>query len=567
MTVPWALLQRVAVVVTLRGGAGLALSLDDRGLFARLRARFVLGVPWGTVVSILGVLSVYLFVQGGWSHWYRPVVIPFRAWSYLAPLGMLTAGFAHAGPGHLLGNLFGTLTLAPIVEYAYGHYPRRRGQHSFGSFRTNPFVRSLVLFPAGVAVAGVVLTLFTLGPVVGFSGVVFAFAGFALVRYPFGTVIALGASDVLGLAYRALQSPMQIASGRSVFITPWWSDIAIQGHGIGLLAGVLLGGLFVRRNDESVPGPARLWAGVVIVATLQSLWAVYWYRGGTEFVLFRALGASLVAVVAVLITVAVTGSDRPVRSRLTSSDRPLLSRQPGSGEGTDSRELSEWRAISTRQIGLVALLVVAALLAGPAVPVNLVTAEGEVPGDPVTAEGYEVTYVEGVPNGMVSALPVEAFGESTQVNTSGVVVRNEERNIWLTAVSKGQLAQSGRARVVVGGIGWRDTVTAVREGWRAAGGGSAYRVRLVADGANRTAFTSEQARADLRIAGNNVSVAPENGTFVLVVGTENRTSRGPLPGTNESVRLQNVTFVREEGAIVARHNGTEVTVATKESYN
>jgi len=176
-------LQRVAVVLTLVGGAAFALSLEDHGLLVRLRRRFVLGVPWGTVVTVLGVLAVYLFVQGGYTHWYRPVVIPFRAWSYLAPLGMLTAGFAHAGPGHLLGNLFGTVALAPIVEYAFGHFPRERGASSFGSLQTNPYVRALLVFPATVAIVGVTLTLFTLGPVIGFSGVVFAFAGFALVRY------------------------------------------------------------------------------------------------------------------------------------------------------------------------------------------------------------------------------------------------------------------------------------------------------------------------------------------------------------------------------------------------
>ena len=251
-------LQRVAVVLSLVGGAAFVLSLESTGLFARLRRRFVLGVPWGTVVTVLGVLSVYLFVQGGVSHWNRPVVIPFRAWSYLAPLGMLTAGFAHAGPGHLLGNLFGTVALAPIVEYAFGHFPRERGSSSFGSFRTNPYVRALLVFPVAVAIVGVALTLFTLGPVIGFSGVVFAFAGFALVRYPLGTVLALVGSDVLGLTYRALLNPTSTASGRSVFLTPWWSDIAIQGHAIGLLAGVLLGAASLRHSEESGPSPARL---------------------------------------------------------------------------------------------------------------------------------------------------------------------------------------------------------------------------------------------------------------------------------------------------------------------
>ena len=542
------LFQRVAVVVTLLGGAGFALWLDDRGLFARLRRRFVLGVPWGTVVTVLGVLAVYLFVQGGYTHWNRPVVIPFRAWSYLAPLGMFTAGFSHAGPGHLLGNLFGTLALAPIVEYAFGHFPRERGTSSFGSLRANPYVRAFVVFPAAVVAVGVTLTLFTLGPVIGFSGVVFAFAGFALVYYPLGTVLALAGSDVFGLAYRAILNPTSTASGRSVFLTPWWADIAIQGHAIGLLAGVLLGAYSLRRTGETPPSPLRVWVGVVLVGTMQSLWAVYWYRGGTEFVLFRAAGTVVVACSAVLVVLAVTGSERPLGSRL----RGLFG---GAGGGPSAREL-----------GVVALVLVAALLAGPAVPVNLVAAEGGVPGDPVTVDGYEVTYAENVPNGMVSVIPLEAFGESTQVNTSGVVVRNERRNVWITAVSKGQLAHSGRASVVVGGVGWREVVRVTRTGWQAVGGGSAYRVRLSHDGRTRTAYTSGTAQADLRLAGNNVSVAPENGSFELVLSGNNTTQRAPVPATNESVTLGNVTFVREQANVVATYDGTRVTVLRKEQY-
>jgi membrane associated rhomboid family serine protease len=561
MAVPWELVQRVVVVISVLGGAGVAFFHDDRGLFVRLRHRFVLGVPWGTVVTVLGVLSVYLFLQSGVTHWYSPVVIPFRAWSYLEPLGMLTAGFAHGGPGHLLGNMFGTLALAPIVEYAFGHYPRKRGTSSFEGLRSNPYVRAFVMFPAGVAVAGVGLTLFTLGPVVGFSGVVFAFAGFALVRYPFGTVLALAGSDVLGVAYRALRSPTTTASGRSVYVTPWWSDIAIQGHALGLLAGVVLGALFLERADESAPSPTRARAWVVLVASSVSLWAVYWFRGGDEFVLFRALGASLIAVTAVVITVAVTGSERSVYQRF----RRAVTGQRESG--TEDSRWSEWTAISTRQVGVAALVLLGAVLAGPAVPGNLLTAEGDVPGDPVSVEGYEVTYAENVTNGMVSMLPVSVFGETTQVPTAGVIVRNEERQIWLTAVSKGQLAHSGRARVVLGGLGWRETVTATRRGWRAIGGDAAYRVRLVGGGENRTAFTSGPAQADLRIDGNNVSVAPQNGTFVLVVENENRTTTTPVPAVNSSVTVENVTFTRESKRITATHNGTRVTVVRKETYN
>mgnify|MGYP006278663973 FL=1 len=561
--VPWGLLQRAFVVVALLGGAAVALWLDDGRLPARLRDRFVLGVPWGTVVTVLGVLAVYLFVQGGYAHWYRPVVIPFRAWSYFEPLGMLVAGFAHAGPGHLLGNLFGALTLAPIVEYAVGHYPPEADHPAdpqpstlrdrLAALRRNPTARAFLLFPLAVAVVGVVLTLFTIGAVIGFSGVVFAFAGFALVRYPLGTVLALVASDLLNLLYNALQNPTITASGRSRFLTPWFADIAIQGHAIGLLVGVVLSALLLRRRGGDPPSPARLFAGALLLASAQSLWAVYWYRGGTDYVLYRAVGLGLVALSATLIVVAAVGPDR----------RPFA----GDDAGGDDSWRGTLASLSVRQVAIAAIIVVAAAFSGPAVAVNLVSSEGDLPGEPATVRGYEITYAEGVENEMVSAIPVTLFGETTQVTTSGVIVSNPDRKIWQSVVPRGRLAANGRATVVVGGVGWRETVTAVRRGWTAVGGGTAYTVALDDGGERRTVFSSAPAQAEPRIADQNVSVAAGNESFHLLVSEGNDTVRRPLPATNESVTVRNVTFYGQNDRIVAVHDGTRVTVLEAETYN
>ncbi|MFW5934706.1 MAG: rhomboid family intramembrane serine protease [Halolamina sp.] len=449
--VPWALLQRLFVVVALLGGVALALALDDSRLQDRLRERFVLGVPWGTVVTVAGVLGVYLFVQGGYAHWHRPVVLPFRAWSYFEPLGMFVAGFAHAGPGHLLGNLFGALTLAPIVEYAVGHYPPESSdprrptlstespstpRERLAALRRSPKARAFLLFPLAVGVVGVVLTAFTVGAVIGFSGVVFAFAGFALARYPLATVLALVASDLLHLVYSALRDPTITAAGRSRFVTPWWADIAIQGHAIGLLVGVVLAAVLLRRRGEATPSPARLWAGGVLLAASQSLWAVYWYRGDSEYVLYRAAGLGLIALAATVIVVAVAGPDRS----------PFASGETAT-EGDDSR----LRDLSVRQLAVVAIVITAALFSGPAVAVNLLSTEGDLPGEPASVRGYEVTYAEGVENEMVSAIPVTLFGETTQVTTSGVIVANPDRRIWLSVVPRGRLAAADRNRQQAGG--------------------------------------------------------------------------------------------------------------------
>jgi membrane associated rhomboid family serine protease len=541
-----ALLSSVLVALV-----AVALLDRPRGRWGRgLRARLVLGVPWGTLVSAALVLAVYLFVQGGWDHWYRPVTIPFRAWSYFYPLGVTTAAFSHSGAGHLIGNLVGTLVLAPIAEYAWGHYPRKRGVQTFTSPLTNPYVRALVVFPAAVVGLGLVTALFAIGPVIGFSGVVFAFAGFALVRYPIVTVVAVTAANALRTLYGALRQPTLSASAGPSYSSPWWADIAIQGHAIGLLVGLLLGVWLARTRGDDRPSAARVAVGVVLFGVAQSLWAVYWYRGGETYVLYRAAGVALVVALATL-----------VAATVATSDRPLL---PTPGDPKAIRAVPRW------QVGATVLLLCTAALAGPAVPVNLTTtASGDLPGgnEPIEVRGYEVTYAEDVPNGMVSAIDVEAFGETTQVNTSGVIVRNRERGIWMTAVSKGRLDFDGETRLLVGGPGWRETVQVQRRGWNAIGGGTVYKVFLTYGDRNVTAYTSPPARADPVVSGRNVSVeaAPEG--FRINVSVGNRSDTAPIPAVNGTASAGGLDFINDRGRLYAVSGATRVRVARVETYN
>jgi membrane associated rhomboid family serine protease len=144
---------------------------------AHLRRRYVLGIPWGTILTISLVLSVYLFVQDGLAHFRQPLVLPFRSWSYFYPIGIVFATFSHVGPGHLIGNVIGTIALLPVAEYLWGHYPTTRGQQPSPSLLTSPIARVFAV-PAAVVAVGLVASVFGLGPVVGFSGVVFAIMGF-----------------------------------------------------------------------------------------------------------------------------------------------------------------------------------------------------------------------------------------------------------------------------------------------------------------------------------------------------------------------------------------------------
>jgi membrane associated rhomboid family serine protease len=542
------LVQRLVVVLTLVGSLCAVVALDARrsALAAALRRRLILGVPWGTLLTVAGVLSVYLFVQGGASNWARPATIPFRAWSYLYPLGVVTAAFSHNGPSHLVNNLVGTLALAPLVEYAWGHYPRERGAHSFGSLRENPYARLLAV-PVAAVLVGILTAVVAVGPVIGFSGVVFAFAGVGLAVYPIRTVVALAVARVGSLAAAALQSPVTVARAEPTFASPWWADVAIQGHAVGLLVGILIGVWMGRRGLVDRPSSLRTYAGVVLFGVGQSLWAVYWFRGEGEFVLYRALGLALVTILGLIVAWSVAGSGRPL---------------VGSGSAGESlQSLPRWQAAS------VALLVAFAALSGPGVAVNLATTgDDPLSGDTVTVRDYEVAYAEDIENGMVSVVDVEAFGETTRVTTSGVIVRSEKRHTWLRAVPKSRLAFSGRAVVRIGGLGWQDRVLVGREGWNAAGGDRTYQITFSHDNTTQVVYRAPSANSSATIDGRNVSIHAAPPKFRVAVTYDNRTRSAPMPSENATASVWGLQFSRDGRDLVATRNETRVVVAREERY-
>jgi membrane associated rhomboid family serine protease len=539
----------VFVLVALAVSVGVVARIDrpDGEWGARLRSRWVMGVPWGTFVVVGFVLAVYLFVQGGWEHWRDPVVLPFRAWSYLYPTGLLTAGFSHAGPGHLTGNLTGTLVLSPLAEYAWGHFPQKRGSESFASWRTNPWVRALVVYPAAVIAVGLLTALFSIGAVIGFSGVVFAFAGFALVRYPLTTVVAvLGGQRFFALLYDVLRDPVLVqGASPSPPSPPWWAGIAIQGHAFGLFVGFLLGvAVFYRRADR--PSALRLWLGVLFFAVAKNLWAVYWYLGNDEYVLYRGVGLVLVVGLAVVVALALDVTER------------------------------DFDAFTLRTGAVTVLVVVAALMTGPAVYSNLTTvSDSSVPGEgAVEVEGYHVTYAEDVRNELIPVVDVGPLSQRTNVSSSGVIVVNQDRSIWYESVSAGRLAYTGYTRVRVGGVGWNADIGVNRDGWSAVGGGTAYRVFLrPPDGDWALVHESDPVTAEPRLDGKNLSITSAgDGPYQIVVSRNGSVvGRDPVPRANDSVSIGGIEFVREErddggDRIFAVVGETRVRVFVKETY-
>lgn len=514
------------------------------GAWARtLRSRLVLGVPWGTLLSIGFVLCMYLFLQGGVVDLHRPVTFAFQASGYANPLGIVTSSFAHQNFSHLFGNLVGALVFGSIAEYGVSHYATARGESSFGSLRTNPLARPVAFF-LGVVVAGVVLSAFTWGPVIGFSGVVFGLAGFALVVHPLATMLGLLATeaDLHWLVYNSIMNPVSSIGPSPSRGEPWFAGIAIQGHLFGFLLGVLLAALLLRRRSDE-PSVALIWVGALLFGAAQGLWTAYWQLGTDSFLLFRSLGVTFVAVVAALVVATVAGSDRPVLSGLLDSEWVPSRRKTAAG---------------ILVLGVVFMSMVGLFL-------NLAAVQGtDLPNDPIEIRDYQVGYVENSTNQQYSIVGLPGLGSVDEVEASGVIVSSQRRNIWQVTHTEGDLAFRNFARVLVGGPGWREEILVTRTGWKVVGDETTYWVRLHTSAERRTVFTSGPATAEVLIANRTISMRTTEEDFQILVGMDNRTvGRAALPEPGGNVTAGGIRFERTGDRLIANYNGTRVQVASK----
>jgi len=514
---------------------GVLYRVSGRDPLGRVRTRLLIGLPWGTVAIIAGLYVVFYVLQGAAQG--RPVVVGFRSWSYTYPLGMILAPFAHGSLGHLTGNVISTVVYAPVAEYAWSHYPTERGAQTFESWGHNPFVR-IGLFVGGSVVVGLVTSLFIPGALVGFSGVVFAFAGFALVTRPLLAVFALVARRVVNLFYFSFQTPVLTARAEPQFVIPFWANVAIQGHTLGLLVGVLVGVWVIRRRDEW-PSPRRVWFAVLVFGVAQTLYAFYWQVSTDEFVLFRGIGTALVFALAAVVAVAVVRRDRIVVPRID---------------------------LSRREAAAGLLLAVVLAIGVAAVPYNMVTiaSAGPVDADGVQVRDYTVTYAEGVPNQYVASVEVPVIGQPLSINESGVVVASSGRSAWEVVVPASRLAFDGRTTVPVGGPGWRETVVANRTTWNVVDGPSTYKVHLHRVGEQRQlAFAAEPATVPAVVNDTRIRIAPTRPGYELELRrNDSVVATGPVPTEGQNVTVADITFNRTGKSLRAIHDGTRLRIAT-----
>lgn len=505
-----------------------------RGLghrWTRVRERLLWGVPWGTLVTCCVLVFVYLAVQNGAERWSGPLVIPFTSWSYSHPLGVFLGPVSHIGPEHLVDNLLGVLVFGSVAEYVFGH--TLADGTATDRLWTRPGVRAFGLFPGAALVAGILASAFSWGPTIGFSNVVYAFAGFALLRYPLGTVIAVSVQEGLGVVVRSIDQPRLVATGTQA-ADPWFVDVAVQGHLFGVGLGLTAGFVTVSLRDADLPSPGRLWAGTALFALAQSLWVVWWPRG-TEYVLARGLGVVVVGCLATVVAA-------------------VACLAPGDGEQSND--------VAGVHAGVVLLLVPLALMAGIAVPINTAGDVTTPPGaETVDVRGYGVTYVEDATNQRLAPFAV-ATG-TDQPRASGVLVVEPDRGVFTQAVDASRLASDGTATIRLGGLGWERRVFAVRRGWRAAGGNVTFQVWIHPnDGRFHRVYDSGPASATPVVAGYNLSIVPERGRFRIRVDRDNATvGTAAIPNRGETVTVGALDVRRDGDRLVATVGRTRVPIA------
>lgn len=498
-------------------------------LLSPVRERFVLGVPWGTVTVIAGLYLIYYLVQGAGGEG-GPIVEGFRSWSLWYPQGTIFSSFTHAGDGHIRGNVYGTIAFAPIAEYAWRHYPEDGARITTPVARIGAFVGAIVL----VGLAG---SLFVPGAIIGFSGVVFALAGFALVVRPLLAVGAMLAIQVVRLVVDALFDPVVIAASQPQFVSPSWANTALQGHLFGVLVGVLLAVALFGLRGES-PDIRYVFFAALVFAVTRSLWAVYWFLGADEFVLFQAAGVAGVVVFATLVAFAT----RPAGTRLRSRIGP---------------------AIPVRAIAIILLGGVIVVLATSGLVYSIVTVSpGEDLDGGVEVNDYTVAYVDDVEDQYIGAVEIPGIGSPLSTNVSGVVVASDQRNAWGLAISSSQLAFDGEATVPVGDATWRESVHIDRTEWSFVDGNSTYRVVADHDGGHLL-HTDSPAEGNATLDDTVVSIeATDAGYDLLTRQTgSDTTDRMSMLESNETADLGGLTFERVENDLFVSYDETELRLA------
>ncbi|MGM0592725.1 MAG: rhomboid family intramembrane serine protease, partial [Halobacteriota archaeon] len=342
---------------------------------------------------------------------------------------------------------------------------------------------------------------------------------------------------------------------------------------------------------------------------VQSLWLLVGFTGD-DYVLYQGIGVTLVAVLTVLVTVAATGSGRPLVARLSGARWLPTPRQFAvlwlavvaivffgglvgvalAGEPVALVALvpmallfaapalvplvrGAWAPprVSRRAAAVACLLVVTVLVALPSLPLGMIVVD-DAPTDTgeVVVEGYTVTYERAATSGQQPAIDVGA-DDLYASEQSGVIVVDPDRQLWTVGVPDYRLEHAGEATVRLGGFGWQESVTADRTGWDVVGSDNAYVVDLTVDGETTRSFTSDSVRADAVVEGHAIELVPTGDAFeVRTLRDGGEVASVPVPDAGTSVAAGDLTVTTEAvddaERLVITGEDTVVTVAEREAY-
>jgi membrane associated rhomboid family serine protease len=488
------------------------------GTLRRANNRLVLGLPLGTFVIVAVNLVFFLVAQRAYTG--DVLMVPYLSWSYIYPTGFLTGPIGHGGVSHITGNLIAATVFAPVVEYTIGHRNSPR-----------PLTRALVGIPLAWYGIGVFISVFSWGPSIGFSGVVFFFFGFAVVFFPVVSVGLLAVVTALRTVVTALFDPITVQSAGETFSTPAWANIAVDAHALGFLLGVVAAVLLARRRDKALDG-YRAGAAVLILGLAQGLSSV-WAVDGSSYVLYRAVGATVVVFLSMLVAYAVTVETRA---------EPLLRL-----DYFDPRRVASTSALL--------------------VPVVLICVVGFVTGlggvstvddvETVEVRDYTVWYGENVENERVVSIPLIDVAP-VNFTVSGTFVTSESRGIWYQTASRAQLRSNPDTSFLVGGLTWDKEVEVERVGLTSSSGESAYSVLVTVENRTRPVYNSPAAETGTVVDGWRLNVSVVDGDRTVTMRRGDQRRRVYLDDT--ATTSEGVRFEVEDGNVVASHGDTRAVV-------
>lgn len=208
--------------------------------------------------------------------------------------------------------------------------------------------------------------------------------------------------------------------------------------------------------------------------------------------------------------------------------------------------------MTLRGIAIMILVVLTVLVALPSIPFNLFVVGGNaVPGDGGVEVGdYTVTYERNVTPGqqLIVGPDGDVDEEAVPLDTrqSGLIVVNDNREIWTVMEPTAVIAHEGNVTVEIGGFDWREEIYVDRTGWDVVGNESAYVVDLTVDGETTRSFASNPVRASATIDGQAIEVDPTADAFLLrVIENGDMIGEGEIPDVNETTSVGDIEFSTE----------------------